>query len=79
VNTSELVAKVTEVHSVSRRKRRGCGQHAEEPPLCPRRNGGRPFKMTTAKLRLAPAGHSARGEKIKIAASRKLTSSPARA
>jgi hypothetical protein len=38
-----------------------------------------PFKMTTAKLRLAQASQSVRGGKIKIAASRKLTSSPARA
>ena len=43
------------------------------------RNGGRPFKMKAAKLRLAQASQPVRGEKIKIAASRKLTYSPAKA
>ena len=44
-----------------------------------RRNGGWPFKMNGAKLRLFQASQTVRGEKIKTAALRKLTYSPAKA
>jgi hypothetical protein len=48
VNTSELVAKIAEAHSVSKTQAQGnCGQHTQEPARG--RNGGRPFKMTAAK------------------------------
>jgi hypothetical protein len=43
-----------------------------------RGTGGRPFKIA-AKLWLTHASQPVRGEKIKIAASRKLTSSPVKA
>ena len=80
MNTSELVAKITEAHSVSKTQAQGIVDSMLKSLASARgRNGGRPFKMTAAKLRLAQASQPVRGEKIKIAASRKLTYSPAKA
>jgi DNA-binding protein HU-beta len=80
VNTSELVAKITEAYSISKTQAQGIvDRKLKSLASARRRNGGRPFKLTAAKLRLAPAGQPVRSEKIKIAASRKLTYSPAKA
>ena len=76
MNRSALLAKVTEAHSVSKTQAQGVVDRMLKSLESARGTGGRPFTMA-AKLWLAtPVNQCA--AKIKIAASRKLTSSPAR-
>ena len=50
MNTSELVAKVTEAHSVSKTQAQGIVDSMLKSLTSARgRNGGRPFKMTAAR------------------------------
>ena len=77
MNTSELVAKITAAYSSKTPAQGIVDRKMKSLGSARRRNGGPP--LTAAKLRLAPAGQLVRSEKIKIAASRKLTYSPAKA
>ena len=68
MNTSELVPKITEAHSVSKMQAQGIVDSMLKGLTSARgRNRGRPFKMTAALARLAQARQPVRGEKIKIA------------
>ena len=66
MNRSELVAKITEAHSVSKTQAQGIVDSMLKSLASARgRNGGRPFKMTAAKLRLAQASQPVRGRRLR--------------
>ena len=77
MNTSELVAKSQREAYSSKMRAQGIVDSMLKS-LASARGRGRPFEMTTAKLRLAQASQRVRGEKIKIAASRNSRIRPPR-
>jgi len=77
VNTSELVAKIAEAHSVSKTQAQGIVDSMLKSIMSAAANGEEISLPGFGKLKVRDAGTRGRnptsGEKIKIAASRKLT------